>query len=121
MTTWTEESEPMPLEFSQSSRSSQTPPNYMVDIADFARLERKVDKLTDALNRIVVFEERQLNQASGLTEARKDLEKFQDRMNLLEQKVDRWINRGIGIWLVLGLLWGAINFYFVNFPNKGLH
>jgi hypothetical protein len=100
MSTFTEESEPVPLD-----------PNYMVDQADFARLERKVDKLTDALNRLVIFEERQMNQSNGLSKAEKDIAYIQGITTSLERKVDQWINRGIGAWFIAGIVFAGFQFY----------
>lgn len=60
-------------------------------IPDITRLERKVDSLTDAVTKLVLFEERQTVQAlaiKGLT----------SRVTDFEQKLDMWINRGMGVW-----------------------
>jgi len=60
------------------------------------RIERKVDDLTDAINRLVLFEERQLVQAEAIT-------KLSARTTATEQKLAMWINRGVGVWAAAAL------------------
>lgn len=66
--------------------------------ADFERLEEKVDKLAESLNRLILIEERQSAQGEriGKTEAR--LSAAEVALITNDRKVDQWINRGIGIW-----------------------
>lgn len=58
---------------------------------DLARIEVKVDNLTYAINKLVLFEERQAVQALAITA-------LTARTYTIEQKLDKWINRGIGVW-----------------------
>lgn len=57
----------------------------------FDRLERKVDDLTDAVTKLVLFEERQSVQALAITE-------LNSRTTAVEKKLDKWINFGCGAW-----------------------
>lgn len=58
---------------------------------DLHRLEEKVDVLTDAVTKLVLFEERQSVQALAI-------KSLTDRLEATEQKLAMWINRGMGVW-----------------------
>lgn len=60
---------------------------------DLARLEGKVDTLTQAITKLVLFEERQAVQqlAIGVLSA---------KLAFTSDKLDMWINRGVGVWAV---------------------
>ena len=73
----------------------------MTNPTDLRRIEVKVDTLTEAVNKLVLFEERQAVQAALLTV-------LTDRTTQVEQKLDMWINRGIGVWAVVST---AVIFY----------
>ncbi len=85
----------------------------MTETTDLFRLESKVDALTGAINRLVLFEERQAVQALAIIENSKMTKevseklafrieqvdsKVSTRVELLEIKLAMWINRGIGVW-----------------------
>lgn len=69
---------------------------------DLFRLESKVDTLTNAINRLVLFEERQAVQALAIIENAKTIHgvesKLTGRIEATEVKLAMWINRGIGVW-----------------------
>ena len=73
------------------------------------RLEEKVDSLVVAVNRLILFEERQANQAIAILENQKSIkevslmlsariDKVDHRVEEAEIKLAMWINRGIGVW-----------------------
>ena len=62
-----------------------------MSLPDITRLEVKVDSLTEAINKLVLFEERQSVQAVSISS-------LTTRVSILEQKLDMWINRGVGVW-----------------------
>ena len=73
------------------------------------RLEEKVDSLTVAVSRLILFEERQANQALAIIENQKAIkevslmlsariDKVEVRVGETEIKLAMWINRGIGVW-----------------------
>lgn len=63
----------------------------------FSRLERKLDKLTDAVSKLILLEERQITQASRLTAV-------EIKQSATEKKVDQWINRGVGMWALCAVI-----------------
>ncbi len=63
---------------------------------DLHRLESKVDKLTDAVMRLVLIEERQFTQGERIESVETQLSAHQGALLDLERRVDKWINRGIG-------------------------
>jgi hypothetical protein len=65
----------------------------------FLRLEAKVDKLTDAVMRLVVIEERQTAQAERMTAVETKITANDVAIIKVDRKVDQWVNRGIGVWL----------------------
>lgn len=60
---------------------------------ELSRIEVKVDLLTQAINKLVLFEERQAVQSLAISS-------LTTRISFLEQKLDMWINRGVGAWAV---------------------
>lgn len=74
-----------------------------------ARLEAKLDSLTEAVTKLVLLEERQITQAQRLTAVESKQENLETAQRELEKKVDRLINRGVGIWAVVTII-GAATF-----------
>lgn len=64
---------------------------------NFTRLESKVDILTGAINRLVLFEERQSIQALSISD-------LQARIRGAEDRLQQWINRGVGAWAIVSLV-----------------
>lgn len=83
-----------------------------VSSMDFSRLERKVDKLSENLSNLIRFEERQVHQEKRISDTETDIGRNQVRLDFLEKTIDKWINRGIGMWILAGLIWGLVKVYF---------
>ncbi len=66
---------------------------------DFFRLEKKVDQMADAINRLVLIEERQTTQGNRIGAVEADLAATKILVAANDKKVDQWINRGMGIWV----------------------
>lgn len=62
--------------------------------SDITRIEVKVDSLTESVNKLILFEERQAVQALAISA-------LALRTTAVEQKLDMWINRGVGVWAVV--------------------
>ena len=74
----------------------------MNELGPISRLELKVDALTTAVNRLVLFEERQAVQALAIIENTRFIDEMSNkiitRLENVEKKLDMWINRGLGVW-----------------------
>ena len=71
---------------------------------DFRRLEGKVDKLADAVGKLILFEERQATQGARIGDAEKEIALAQQSITRVERKVDQWVNRGVGVWAVVAVI-----------------
>lgn len=77
---------------------------------DFVRLETKVDKLTDAVLRLVLLEERQSAQGERIGIAEQRIAVNESTLSRVDAKVERWVNRGIGAWGIAMVLFAVIQF-----------
>lgn len=87
--------------------------------SDFTRLEEKVDKLTDAVTQLVLLEERQIQLGRRLESAENSIvlhaeairalgERMQTEVYALHSKVDKWVNRGMGVWAAAVTVWALL-------------
>lgn len=67
---------------------------------DFKRLEGKVDKLADAIQRLILIEERQTTQGERIGKVESTVAVHETAIQRTDRKVDQWVNRGIGVWAV---------------------
>ena len=77
---------------------------------DFQRLEAKVDKLTDAVMRLVLIEERQTTQGERIGACETKLAVNEAAITKTDRKVDQWVNRGVGVWLAAVVLFTLAQF-----------
>jgi hypothetical protein len=77
---------------------------------DFKRLESKVDKLTDAIQRLILIEERQSSQGQRIGAVEQRMAAAETSVSKVDSKVDKWINRGIGVWVAAAVLFSLIQF-----------
>jgi hypothetical protein len=77
---------------------------------DFRRLESKVDKLTDAIQRLILIEERQSSQGERIGKCEASIAVHDTAIHKTDRKVDQWINRGIGVWAAAVLLFTLVQF-----------
>ncbi len=70
---------------------------------DFNRLENKVDKMADAINRLVIIEERQSTQGQRIGAVESKMAAVEMAVITNDRKVDQWINRGIGVWIAVAM------------------
>jgi hypothetical protein len=77
---------------------------------DFLRLEAKVDKLTDAVMRLVLIEERQTTQGERIGQCETRIAVNEAAIAKTERKVDQWVNRGIGVWLAVASVFAIAKF-----------
>lgn len=76
-----------------------------VDREDIQRIEGKVDKLTEAVMTLVRVEERQHTHGVRLGLLEERMSTAESNIRTTDGKVDRWINRGIGVWGLAVMIW----------------
>ena len=77
---------------------------------DFKRLEGKVDKLGDAVQKLILVEERQANQGERIGKVEQRQAAIEAAHGKLDSKVERWVNRGIGVWGLAVTLFALLQF-----------
>lgn len=77
---------------------------------DFRRLESKVDKLTDAVTRLILVEERQTTQGERIGKVEVTLATHELSISNNRAEIDRWVQRGIGAWAVAAVLFAIAKF-----------
>lgn len=80
-----------------------------VSKADFNRLEAKVDQLHKDYTALIVMQERQTDQGKRIGELEQRMKADEEVTKLVDKKVDSWVNRGIGVWLVVVVLFAIAN------------
>jgi hypothetical protein len=78
---------------------------------DFKRLENKVDKLTDAVGKLILIEERQANQGVRIGAVEAQLSVQDAMLQRVDRKVDQWVNRGVGIWAAVAVVFSLVQFW----------
>lgn len=68
---------------------------------DLKRIESKVDKLTDAVTRLILVEERQTAQGVRITSLEEKTEEIEVCVRKVDRKVERWVNMVLGAWAVV--------------------
>ena len=81
----------------------------MTDL-DFQRLETKVDKLTDAIQRLILIEERQSSQGERIGKCEAAIAVHDTMIHKTDKKVDQWVNRGVGVWAMAVTLFALVQF-----------
>lgn len=77
---------------------------------DFRRLETKVDKLTDAVSKLILVEERLANQGERIGRVEQTVAVVEAHSYKVERKLDQWVNRGIGVWGLAVTLFALIQY-----------
>lgn len=77
---------------------------------DFRRLESKVDKLTDAVTRLILIEERQSSQGERIGKCESALAVHDQAIHRTDRKVDQWVNRGVGVWAAAAIVFAVVQF-----------
>jgi hypothetical protein len=75
-------------------------------------IHEKLDKLTDAVSRLVLIEDRQAAQYERMDKQDQRIEELEREVTKVDRKVDTWIQRGVGAWAFaasLLALWEAYN------------
>lgn len=81
-----------------------------LSLEDFRRIEAKVDKLTDAVGKLILFEERQATQGERIGQVETKIAVVESAVARVDTKVERWVNRGIGVWALAAVLFAIVQF-----------
>lgn len=71
---------------------------------DLNRLEETVKDLASAVRQMILIDERQKVQGERIGDLEKQNAAQARELELLQRKVDSWINRGIGAWAVVVIM-----------------
>ena len=77
---------------------------------DFRRLEGKVDKLAETIQKLVLVEERLANQGERIGRVEQRVSSVEASHQKTDRKVDQWVNRGIGVWGLAVTLFALVEF-----------
>lgn len=82
------------------------------------RIEGKIDTLTTAVNRLALIDERQIEAGKRMGVLEDRVAKNEEKTNAVDMKVEKWINRGVGIWAIVGAMF-ALYQTFAPLIHKG--
>lgn len=68
------------------------------------RIEDKVDTLISAVNRLAIIDERQMETGRRMGLLEEKVAKLESEVRKSEQKLDKWINMGVGAWGFVGFI-----------------
>jgi hypothetical protein len=77
---------------------------------DFRRLEGKVDKLADAVMKLVLVEERLANQGERIGRVEQRVVAVETSVGRTDKTVQMWVNRGIGVWSLAIAMFALVQF-----------
>ena len=77
---------------------------------DFRRLEGKVDKLGDAVQKLILVEERQANQGERIGRVEQRVAAVETATSKTDRTLQMWINRGLGVWGLAALIFTLVQF-----------
>ena len=77
---------------------------------DLAKLEKKIDRITQALDNLIRLEERFALQGTRIGDLEKEVVANKANISAIEKKVEQWINRGIGVWAFASFIWILLQF-----------
>lgn len=69
-----------------------------------------MDKLTDAVSKLILFEERQATQGERIGKCETKLAVVEQTITRVDSKVERWVNRGIGVWALAVAMFALVQF-----------
>ncbi len=77
---------------------------------DFRRLETKVDKLTDAVSKLILVEERLANQGERIGRVEKSIAVVENDLSVTTRNLEQWVNRGVGVWAAAAVIFAIVQF-----------
>lgn len=91
-----------------------------VSANDFDRLEGTVNKIAEAVSRLVLLEERQSVQRLDFERLREEMDVERAERLTVQQKLDKWVNRGVGAWGVVVAAFTVLTAVYLHQPDKAL-
>lgn len=79
--------------------------------SDIQRLEAKLDKLTEAVMRLVVLEERQAQQSNEIHRLEGKFIALENKTSDVRKDLDMWVNRGIGIVALISAIFALYKLF----------
>lgn len=79
----------------------------LVTREDITRLEKKLDKVSDSIEAFIRMEERQNAHAERLGKLEVARDALASKVDSQERNLDRWVTRGITVWILAGLAFTA--------------
>lgn len=80
----------------------------MGEESNLTSIERRLDRLADAVEKLVLIEERQSAQGARISLVEKRISTLETAQRSTEAKVDMWVNRGIGAWALAATVFAAL-------------
>lgn len=80
----------------------------MGDETNLTSIERRLDRLADAVEKLVLIEERQSAQGARIDTVEVRISAVEKSVQDTDKKVDKWINRGIGAWALAATVFGLL-------------
>lgn len=80
----------------------------MTEDHNLTSIERRLDRLADAVEKLVLIEERQSAQGVRIGAVEKRVITVEAAQRATDKKVDMWINRGIGAWAIAATLFAVL-------------
>ena len=80
----------------------------MSDTPSLSSIEHRIDRLTLAVEKLVLIEERQTAQGARIALVESRISTLENSQRATDSKVDMWINRGIGAWAIAATLFAVL-------------
>lgn len=87
------------------------PMNHYATRADIDRVETHLKEISGTLGRLLVIDEKQATQAARLDKLDSRYDDLLKKHDMLRDRVNSWINRGLGGWAVILFLFSMFQLY----------
>lgn len=78
---------------------------------DLERLEGKIDTLSEAINKLVLLEERQSLLVKQVDKLESQHDHTRDEIVRIDSKIDKWVNRGFGAYGILVMILTYVKYH----------
>ena len=95
-----------------SSTFDNSDPAVKISRQDFERVEKKIDEMAAAVVKLILVEERQTTQGKRIGDNETAIATLLVKFESLDKKLDQWVNRGIGVWAVVLILYALFSKFY---------